>query len=122
MDVTFEAECVPMFGQNAVYYVDENYYPDPYGEPRGHAYLCDFRCWTGDAAAGTDRTVLLVEDCKSAVVSDIDGDGDNEVVVRTRWQEKPYTVYDMADGELVSLWPDTVPQEVRDKLVCIWEQ
>ena len=59
---------------------------------------------------------------RNAAICDWDGDGENEVVVRTRWQEKPYTVYDMADGELVSLWPDTVPQEVRDKLVCIWEQ
>ena len=59
---------------------------------------------------------------RNAAICDWDGDGQNEVVVRTHWQEKPYTVYDMADGELVSLWPDTVPQEVRDKLVCIWEQ
>ena len=68
------------------------------------------------------ETILLVKDCRNAAICDWDGDGQNEVVVRTRWQEKSYTVYDMVDGELVSVWPDTVPQEVRDKLVCIWEQ
>ncbi len=89
MDVTSETEYAPLFGQSTVYYTSESYYPDPYGEPRGRTYLCDFRCWTGDVVNDTDRTVLLVEDCKSAVVTDIDHDGENEVVVRTRWPEKP---------------------------------
>ena len=139
MDVTFEADCAPLFGYPEVFFTTENYYPDPYSEPRGKGFLCDARFWVTEAPVNKDmldevqdggspypdeikETILLVEDCRNAAICDWDGDGQNEVVVRTRWQEKPYTVYDMADGELVSLWPDTVPQEVRDKLVCIWEQ
>ena len=68
------------------------------------------------------ETILLVEDCMNAVICDWDGDGENEVVVRTRWAEKPYTISDMVDGKMVEIWPDTVPVEVREKLVCIWEQ
>ena len=66
--------------------------------------------------------ILMVEDCMNSAICDWDGDGQNEAVVRTRWEEKPYTVYDMVDGEIVAAWPDAVPQEVQDKLVCIWEQ
>ena len=58
----------------------------------------------------------------SAAPWDTDGDGVNELVVRTRWPEKPYTVYDYVDGEFVQTWPDTVPEEVREKLGRIWEQ
>ena len=122
-----------------MFFTTENYYPDPYSEPRGKGFLCDARFWVTEVPVNKGmldevqdggspypdeikETILLVKDCRNAAICDWDGDGQNEVVVRTRWQEKPYTVYDMADGELVSLWPDTVPQEVRDKLVCIWEQ
>lgn len=126
MDVTFETECEPLFGYPQVFHTTENYYPDPYSEPRGRGYLCDARFWIEGPASGGDQskrdTILLVEDCMNAVIYDWDGDGENEVVVRTRWPEKPYTVYDMADGETVESWPDTVPEEVREMLVCIWEQ
>lgn len=121
MDVTFETERAWLFG-DTLSYTSENYYPDPYGEPRGKVYLCDYRFWAGDIANGTDRTVLLVEDCLTATVMDLDGDKENEVVVRTRWPEKLYTVYDMVDGEITETWPDTVPEAVRVQLRCVWEQ
>jgi len=64
-----------------------------------------------------------VEDCINAEALDVDGDGALEVAVRTRWPEKPYTVYDMLDGEVQAVsWPDAVPEEVRENLMCIWEQ
>ena len=141
MDVTFETECEPLFGYPQVFHTTENYYPDPYSEPRGKGFLCDARFWIEENGQPLDtgmlnevqdggspypeeikQTILLVEDCMNAVIYDWDGDGENEVVVRTRWPEKPYTVYDMADGETVESWPDTVPEEVREMLVCIWEQ
>lgn len=140
MDVTFEAACEPLFGYPQVFYTTENYYPDPYSEPRGKGYLCDARFWiekngqpldTGmlnevqDGASPyqdvAQETVLLVEDCLSAVITDMDGDGENEVVVRTRWPEKPYTVYAWVDGAIVERWPDTIPDEIRDRLWCPWE-
>ena len=67
--------------------------------------------------------LLVVENCVSSTPWDADGDGANEIVVRTRWPEKPYTVYDMLDGEVQAVsWPDAVPEEVRENLMCIWEQ
>lgn len=71
---------------------------------------------------GEEETLLFVEDCLNSTFADADGDGDLEIVVRTRWPEKPYTVYDMVDGEITETWPDTVPQEVQDALRCIWEE
>ena len=41
---------------------------------------------------------------------------------RTRWPEKPYTVYDWVDGEFVITWPETVREELREKLVAVWER
>lgn len=127
MDVTFETESAPLFGHSRVYYTSEDYYPDPYGEPRGRVYLCNYRflTQTWDETAGewaNQKTVLLVEDCLAAAVGDIDQDGENEVVVRTRWPEKPYAVYKEMDGEIVRTWPDTVPEDIREALRCIWEE
>lgn len=122
MDVTYEAEQAPMLGESEVYFTSENYYPDPYAEDRGREFLCDFRFWLWRAEDDTTQTILTVKDCKNAVPADYDGDGLNEVVVRTRWPEKPYTVYDMVDGEITEVWPDTIPDEIKEQLVCIWEQ
>ena len=126
IDVTFEAESAPLFGHNEVYYTSEDYYPDPFGEPRGKVYLCNYRFWTAtwDESANEwvdEKTVLLVEDCLTATVKDIDQDGENEVIVRTRWPEKPYAVYDW-DGEgITQIWPDDVPEEILKSLCCVWE-
>ena len=118
MDAAFEPETAELFGEPEVLYACEGYYPDPYGE----GYLCDFHCWTWDETAGESATLLLAEDCRSGTVTDLDGDGENEAVIRTRWPEKPYTVYDLVDGKLTETWPDTVPEDVRTQLLCPWEQ
>ena len=74
-------------------------------------------------APSPSAALLVVENCVSSTPWDADGDGANELVVRTRWPEKPYTVYDMLDGEVQAVsWPDAVPEEVRENLMCIWEQ
>ena len=141
MDVTYEAECEPLFGYPQVFYAPENYYPDPYGEPRGEVYLSDARFWVEKDGQSLDtgmldevvdggspypeeikKTILRVKDCLNATIADVDGDGENEAVIRTRWAEKPYTVYKMVDGEITESWPDTVPEEIQKRLTCIWEQ
>ena len=61
--------------------------------------------------------LLLVEDCIGGTVADVDSDGENEVVIRTRWPEKPYSIYDYVDGEIVTIWPDTLPEEILESLV-----
>lgn len=126
MDVTFETESVPLFGHSQVYYTSEDYYPDPYGEPRGKIYLCNYRFWTEtwDESANewvNKKTVLLVEDCLTATVKDIDQDGENEVIVRTRWPEKPYAVYDWDGEDITLIWLDDVPEEILKNLRCVWE-
>ena len=122
MDVTFEAQKAPLFDVPVVYYTTEDYYPDPYAEPAGQSYLCNFRARVETEEPGVYETLLLVKDCINGTVADFDGDGENEVVIRTRWPEKPYTVYDYVDGEIVETWPDTVPEEVGQALKQIWEQ
>ena len=131
MDVQFEVERDRLFWYDEVNYTSEDYYPDPYSEPRGLLYLCNFRFWTGkwDMETGEwkDReTVLLVEDCLNAVVDDIDGDGHNEVVVRTRWPEKPYMVYDWCSDnqvkEIDQFWLDSVSPELQERLLTIPEE
>ncbi|WP_295763505.1 hypothetical protein [uncultured Oscillibacter sp.] len=61
-----------------------------------------------------------------AVVEDIDQDGHNEVVVRTRRPEKPYTVYDWGDDfqvkEIRQYWPESVPPELEGRLMPPWER
>lgn len=127
MDADFEVEGVPfLFGEPVVFYTSENYYPDPYGEPRGRVYLCDFRFFKGvlNEKSGVwtkEEELLFIEDCMNIAVADFDGDGEQEVIARTRWPEKPYTVYKQVDGEITTLWPETVPEEVRKDLRCIWE-
>ena len=70
-----------------------------------------------------EETVLFVRGCLNHTFADMDSDGELEIVIRTRWPEKPYTVYDMVNGEVVAVdWPDTVPEEVQEQLKCVWEQ
>lgn len=131
MDVTFEVESDQLFWYDRVSYTSENYCPDPYGEPRGSVFLCDYRFWTGEWDSETlewknQKTVLLVEDCIMAVVDDIDQDGHNEVVVRTRWPERPYMVCDWCGDyevkEIDRYWPETVSPELQEKLMTDYER
>ena len=131
MDVTYETETAPLFWYDEVHYVPENYYPDPYAEPRGQVFLCDYRFWTGTWDVNAfqwkdEERVLLIEDCISATVADIDQDGHNEVVVRTRWPEKPYMVYDWCGDnqvkEIDQYWLDSVSPELQERLLTIPEE
>ena len=130
VDFFFEEQSVKsLFGEPLVYYTCENYFPDPNGEPGNRVYLCDCRFWIGrwwDAEAGVwrneaDNQILRIERCMAATVADVDSDGELEVIARTRWPEKPYEVYDWNGEEIVHLWRDDVPEEIRKDLRCIWE-
>ena len=129
MDATFEGDSgsVPLlFGYTSVQYLRDGYYPDPYAESENLVFLCDVRYWPYDpeepAPTGVNtRAILEIEDCINAEALDVDGDGEPEVAVRTRWPEKPYTVYDYVDGEIVESWPDTLPEEILEQLRAPWE-
>ncbi len=127
---------VEVFGMRDVLYAEVDYHQNPHGE----GFLCDAAYWLPDGPVDPGlldvivdghpgypvdygAALLVVENCVSSTPWDADGDGANEIVVRTRWPEKPYTVYDMLDGEVQAVsWPDAVPEEVRENLMCIWEQ
>ena len=122
MDAQMDEGEGPLFGLSMVYRKSENYYPNPYGE----GYLGDYSCYVMlDEETWETADILRIKDCVSATPWDADGDGIDELVVRTRWPEKPYAVYDIPEGELkpqLVSWPDTVPEEIRENLTCIWEQ
>ena len=122
MDAQVDEGEGPLFGLPMVYRTSENYYPNPYGE----GYLGDYTCYVMlDEETWETADILRIKDCVSATPWDADGDGIDELVVRTRWPEKPYAVYDIPDGELkpqLVSWPDTMPEEIRENLRCIWEQ
>lgn len=122
MDAQMDEGEGPLFGLSMVYRKSENYYPNPYGE----GYLGDYTCYVMlDEETWETADILRIKDCVSATPWDADGDGIDELVVRTRWPEKPYAVYDIPEGELkpqLVSWPDTVPEEIRENLTCIWEQ
>ena len=120
MDVKLDGGEWPLFGLPMVHFQSEGFYPNPYAEE----YLCDMVCWTYTNSETFDsKEILRVENCLSGIPWDADGDGELEIVVRTRWSEKPYTVYDMVDGNVQAVaWPNTVPKEIRDALTCVWER
>lgn len=116
-----------LFGYTSVLYTIEKPYPDPWGEPRGEVWLWDYRFYTGvlNERTGvweTGEELLLIEDCMNVTAADIDGDGENELIARTRWPEKPYAVYKERKGEIVCTWPEEVPEDIRKNLRCVWEQ
>ena len=129
MDVTYEGDSgsVPLlFGYTSVQYLRDGYYPDPYAESENLVFLCDVRYWPydpeePDPTGINTRAILEIEDCINAEALDVDGDGEPEVAVRTRWPEKPYTVYDYVDGEIVETWPDTLPEEILEQMRAPWE-
>ncbi len=116
-----------LFGHTLVLYTREKPYPDPFGEPRGQVWLWDYRFYTGvlNEKTGvweTGEELLVIKDCVEVTAADFDGDGENELIVRTRYPEKPYTVYKEVDGEIVSTWPEEVPEDIGEALRGIWEE
>ena len=101
-----------LFGYTEVAYEYRLIYPNP----NGAGFLYTFVFWLGDEETWQAKRLLEVEDCLTFTTADIDQDGVTELVVRTRWEEKPYTIYDMADSGLMESWPDTVPEDIQEAL------
>ena len=116
-----------LFGHPLVLYTREEPNPDPIGEPRGQVWLWDYRFYTGvlNEKTGvweTGEELLVIKDCVEVTAADFDGDGENELIARTRYPEKPYTVYKEVDGEIVSIWPEEVSEDIWEALRGIWEE
>ena len=93
-------------------------YPYPIGD--GFLYSYDF--WRGDGKTWNVERLLTVRDCLTFAAVDWDGDGITELLVRTRWEEKPYTVYDYVDGAVTETWPDTLAPEFTELLLTATER
>lgn len=107
---------VCVFGEYGYLMSSENCYRNPYGE----GYLFDYRIWyyTKDK----NVPLLLIKDCLIAAVIDIDGDGENEVVARTYYIERPYVIYDNTTGSIEPTYVNDIPEEFKEQLVCVWER
>lgn len=105
-----------VFGEYGYLMSSENCYRNPYGE----GYLFDYRIWyyTKDK----NVPLLLIKDCLIAAVIDIDGDGENEVVARTYYIERPYVIYDNTTGSIEPTYVNDIPEEFKEQLVCVWER
>lgn len=97
-------------------------YRDIYPNPTGNDFLYTYNFWRGDGETWNAELLLTVRDCMAFTTADWDGDGMTELLVRTRWAEKPYTVYDYVDGAVTETWPDTLDPEFTDHLLTLTEQ
>lgn len=91
-------------------------YPDPDREGK---YLYTFRYYyEGDGTRyylGGDEPqihMLTVQGCRGAASADFDGDGITELFVLTKYEEEPYMLYDLENGEIVCYFVDEVPDGV----------
>lgn len=88
-----------------------------YPYPMGDGFLYTYNFWRGDGKTWNTELLLTVRDCLTFAAVDWDDDGVTELLVRTRWSEKPYTVYDMVDGAVTETWPDTLDPEFTEYLL-----
>ena len=102
-----------LFGYAEVTFEYRLIYPDP----EGSGFLYTYNFWRGDGEAWNAEKLLTVRDCRAFTVADCDGDGVTELLVRTRWPEKPYTVYDRENGAVTESWPDTLDPALAERLL-----
>ena len=107
-----------LFGYESASFEFRDIYPNPTGD----GFLYSYNFWRGDGETWNAERLLTVKDCLAFTVADWDGDGVTELLVRTRWPEKPYTVYDMVDGAVTETWPDTLDPEFTEHLLTASER
>ncbi len=96
-----------------------NIYPNPEG--RGSLYTCSFLLRGEEARELAQKPLLTVEETIATAQADWDADGVTELLIRTRWPERPYTVYDLENGVLHQIWPETLDKELAELLLAPWE-
>lgn len=108
----------PLFGWEDVSCETVYCRPDPYSLELVYTYAF----WGGGEERWNEKRLLEVEDCLTYVQADWDHDREIELLVRTRWPEKPYTVYDMEDGALEAIWVDSLEPELEECLMTPGER
>lgn len=85
-------------------------------------FIYTYAFWGGGPEKWNEERLLEVEDCLTYVQVDWDNDREMELLVRTRWPEKPYTVYDMEDGAIEAIWVDSLEPELARHLMTPGER
>lgn len=82
--------------------------PNP-GNAGGHLYTIEIfkgsDFWV-DEFGTLPSPMLIVNDCRGAVTNDYDNDGIYELLILTKYENCPFMVYDLVDGEIVSQFAD----------------
>ena len=102
-----------LFGYESASFEFRDIYPNPTGD----GFLYSYNFWRIEGEDWFAERLLTVKDCLAFTAADWDGDGVTELLVRTRWAEKPYTVYDYVDGAVTETWPDTLDPELAQDLL-----
>ena len=105
-----------IFGEYGICYAPDDYHRNPYGE----GYLCDYIFWR--YTEDREHRLLRINDCISVTLGDTDGDGENEIIARTYYVEKPYVIYDNTTGAIEPTYVEDIPKELKEQLICIWER
>ncbi|MBR2894815.1 MAG: hypothetical protein IKC03_04035, partial [Oscillospiraceae bacterium] len=105
-----------LFDRRCVFQQYFNITADPY---RPGKFLYTFRYfYYGDGSEyffeGEETPLLMVNNCRWAYPLDYDNDGIAELFVLTRYDEEPYMLYDMENGEITSCFVDKVPSEILE--------
>ena len=109
-----EGERDALFGYSQVSFEIRSCYPNPHGA----GYLYTYAVWRGEGDRWNAELLLSV-DCLfvspeefAYAAADWDGDGVTELLIRTRWPERPAAVYDLENGVLTETWLEEVPAEL----------
>ncbi len=108
----------PLFGWKDVFceivYANRDLY--------GQGIVYTFAFWGGSSEKWNEERLLEVEDCLTFTTADWDHNEKTELLIRTRWPEKPYIVYDMEGGTIEAIWVDSLELELAKMLMTPKEQ
>lgn len=90
---------------------------------RKHSYLFTYRFYyKGDGQYPylesnlRENDLLIVQNCRKTIQGDFDDDGVVELFVLTCYDEAPYIIYDLIDGQIIGAVVSQIPPQVEGNL------